>query len=129
MNFLSTHVSLEVYHVFCPCSLPVACSTFGTSMLFLFSLLLLLCHNFVFSRVIQHFLCICFFLSSSCLHHHHQIRGHELSKLDPLGINDADLSSAIPWELTLSNYHIGKEKKVTIDCFVCSLVLLCLQVF
>ena len=36
-----------------------------------------------------------------------QIRGHNVAKLDPLGIASADLDSETPPELILTNYGLG----------------------
>lgn len=33
-----------------------------------------------------------------------QVRGHHIAKLDPLGINDADLNSSVPPELGIEHY-------------------------
>ncbi|XP_070544231.1 2-oxoglutarate dehydrogenase complex component E1-like isoform X1 [Ptychodera flava] len=38
----------------------------------------------------------------------YQIRGHNIAKLDPLGISSADLDDNVPTELTLTHYRLGK---------------------
>ena len=42
---------------------------------------------------------------------HWQIRGHHIAKLDPLGINSADLDDRHPQELLYNHYSFGKLKK------------------
>jgi 2-oxoglutarate dehydrogenase E1 component len=37
-----------------------------------------------------------------------QIRGHNIAKLDPLGISNADLDSTTPTELLRSTYRFGE---------------------
>ncbi|KAI3388305.1 hypothetical protein SNEBB_006547 [Seison nebaliae] len=39
----------------------------------------------------------------------YQTDGHHIAQLDPLGILDADLSSEIPYNLVLSNYHFSDQ--------------------
>lgn len=39
-----------------------------------------------------------------------QIRGHHIAKLDPLGINSADLDDRHPQELLYNHYSFGKPK-------------------
>ncbi|KAK0072409.1 hypothetical protein PV326_000105, partial [Microctonus aethiopoides] len=39
------------------------------------------------------------------------IRGHHIAKLDPLGINSADLDDRHPQELLYNHYAFGKQIK------------------
>ncbi|XP_057325101.1 2-oxoglutarate dehydrogenase complex component E1 isoform X4 [Microplitis mediator] len=43
----------------------------------------------------------------------YQIRGHHIAKLDPLGINSADLDDKHPQELLYSYYSFGKNPRTT----------------
>ncbi|XP_050515145.1 2-oxoglutarate dehydrogenase complex component E1 isoform X1 [Diabrotica virgifera virgifera] len=41
----------------------------------------------------------------------YQIRGHHIAKLDPLGINSADLDDQTPQELVYKNYNFGNQSR------------------
>ncbi|XP_046478917.1 2-oxoglutarate dehydrogenase complex component E1 isoform X4 [Neodiprion pinetum] len=43
----------------------------------------------------------------------YQIRGHHIAKLDPLGINSADLDDRHPQELLYNHYAFGKRTRTT----------------
>ncbi|XP_018361634.1 PREDICTED: 2-oxoglutarate dehydrogenase, mitochondrial isoform X4 [Trachymyrmex cornetzi] len=43
----------------------------------------------------------------------YQIRGHHIAKLDPLGINSADLDDRHPQELLYTHYSFGKRPRTT----------------
>ncbi|XP_034950533.1 2-oxoglutarate dehydrogenase, mitochondrial isoform X1 [Chelonus insularis] len=43
----------------------------------------------------------------------YQIRGHHIAKLDPLGINSADLDDKHPQELLYNYYSFGKKSRIT----------------
>ncbi|XP_063975175.1 2-oxoglutarate dehydrogenase complex component E1 isoform X1 [Diachasmimorpha longicaudata] len=43
----------------------------------------------------------------------YQIRGHHIAKLDPLGINSADLDDRHPQELLYNHYSFGKSSRTT----------------
>ncbi|XP_014487770.1 PREDICTED: 2-oxoglutarate dehydrogenase, mitochondrial isoform X5 [Dinoponera quadriceps] len=43
----------------------------------------------------------------------YQIRGHHIAKLDPLGINSADLDDRHPQELLYNHYSFGKRPRTT----------------
>ncbi|XP_070163960.1 2-oxoglutarate dehydrogenase complex component E1 isoform X1 [Polyergus mexicanus] len=43
----------------------------------------------------------------------YQIRGHHIAKLDPLGINSADLDDRHPQELLYTHYSFGKRLRTT----------------
>ena len=43
-----------------------------------------------------------------------QIQGHNISKLDPLGINNPDLNDEIPPELIVTNYQMGKALSLSL---------------
>lgn len=42
-----------------------------------------------------------------------QIRGHHIAKLDPLGINSADLDNRTPPELLYTHYRFGEYCRTT----------------
>lgn len=49
-----------------------------------------------------------------------QIRGHHIAKLDPLGINSADLDERHPPELLYGHYSFGKAPYLPSSIYLCA---------
>ncbi|XP_062541628.1 2-oxoglutarate dehydrogenase complex component E1-like isoform X2 [Armigeres subalbatus] len=57
----------------------------------------------------------------------YQIRGHNISKLDPLGISNVDLDDKIPTELLYSSYRFDKRIFMSLEADVFQTVLTMIQ--